>query len=241
MNSKRSSDTTPVELVAPDARLLFSPDSGRRRTYRVGELVRERDIPYDEVEVVREGWLFSYASLADGRRQVLRLYLAGDIIGLDSMPHRRAAYDVEAGTPATVSVHPKEKLGMLFAHRSPGAELLWRIAFYWQHSTLDRLTALGRFNAAERLLHLYLHLHDRLSVRGEIDGEGFFAVPLTQDVIGDAVGLTNVYVSRMLAKLKELGGLERRGHRFRLLDVDAIRGSPSFARLAAFRRFSGAG
>jgi DNA-binding IclR family transcriptional regulator len=45
-----------------------------------------------------------------------------------------------------------------------------------------------------------------------------FSIPLTQEEIGDATGLTAVHVNRMMRSLVEDGLIERDGHAIRLLD-----------------------
>ena len=50
-----------------------------------------------------------------------------------------------------------------------------------------------------------------------------FDLPLTQEVIGDLLGLTGVHVNRTVRSLEEDGLIARTGHRVRLLDLDRLR------------------
>lgn len=55
-----------------------------------------------------------------------------------------------------------------------------------------------------------------------------YDLPLSQSMIGDAVGLTNVHVSRGLGRLAASGAIARHGHRIDLLDEAGLRRSVDF-------------
>ena len=71
--------------------------------------------------------------------------------------------------------------------------------------------------AIERLAMLLLDIRARLRVTagGVVDS---FDLPLTQQDIGDAVGLTKVHVSRTLGEMERQGLIQRTGKRMKILD-----------------------
>jgi CRP-like cAMP-binding protein len=71
---------------------------------------------------------------------------------------------------------------------------------------VEHLVDIGRRNAAERMAHFLLELGARLSLVGMGSRAGF-ACPLTQYLLGDALGLSAVHVNRVLRKLRESGML----------------------------------
>lgn len=77
---------------------------------------------------------------------------------------------------------------------------------------------LGRRDALERLAHLFCELHARLELVGMVDG-GRFDLPMTQEVIADALGLTTVHVNRTLQRLRSDGYIELSSGRLTILDV----------------------
>jgi CRP-like cAMP-binding protein len=85
----------------------------------------------------------------------------------------------------------------------------------------ERLTDLGRRNAEERMLHLFLDIHERQAQRHAIDADGSYAFPLRQEDIADALGLTTVHVSRTLATLKKKGLVILKQGQLTLPDLDA--------------------
>jgi CRP/FNR family transcriptional regulator len=66
---------------------------------------------------------------------------------------------------------------------------------------------LGQRSAEERIAQLLLHLMQRIAARNVIR-EQRYPLPLRQQHIADAVGLTPVHVSRVLSLFRERGLLE---------------------------------
>jgi CRP-like cAMP-binding protein len=70
----------------------------------------------------------------------------------------------------------------------------------------------GRRDARERLAHLFCEFARRLEVAGMGSVSGY-ELPMTQDQLADATGLTAVHVNRTL-KAMETEGLIQRQRRF---------------------------
>ena len=85
-----------------------------------------------------------------------------------------------------------------------------------------QVVRLGRQTAYERLLHLVLELHSRLRVIGMVDSDSFL-MPLTQEILADALGLSAVHVNRMLQSARQDKLLELRRGRATLLQLDRMR------------------
>jgi len=166
--------------------------------------------------LVRRGWLIQYVLLADGRRPVLRILLPGDSFGLYAAQQDHAPYSVVALTEAQLLAAPAAGLAELFERRP-------RVAYALFRHVLDRFSvmsmqhvALGRMSARERMAWLLLHLHDRLALVGRAR-DGGFELPLTQEVLGDLLGLSTVHVNRTLKGLRADGLIEQAQGSIRLL------------------------
>jgi CRP-like cAMP-binding protein len=81
----------------------------------------------------------------------------------------------------------------------------------------DRLASVGRTSARARVAALLVDALRRLRANGEPIEEGI-PLPLTQEEIGDATGLTAVHVNRMIRQLAEAGLISRTNGRVRILD-----------------------
>jgi hypothetical protein len=85
----------------------------------------------------------------------------------------------------------------------------------------DRLTSIGRTDGMTRVATLLLDIHSRLRLVDGLTGSTF-QLPLTQQDLGDAVGLTKTHVNRSLKALEATGLLERDGKIIRITDIDAL-------------------
>jgi len=158
--------------------------------------------------VLRSGWAASGISLADGRRQIACIHLPGDLLGM--LDHTRGAgVDVlSALTDVEVGTIDRGALARLFeAHPRLGALLLLQ-AHRERLSLNDRLAAVGRTDAKARLAGLILDLASRQRALDPSLG-ATMPMPLTQEEIGDALGLTAVHVNRMMRQLAEAGLIAR--------------------------------
>ena len=90
------------------------------------------------------------------------------------------------------------------------------------------VTSLGQRPARERTAHLLCELICRLQARGEADG-ATCRVPLTQEQIGEALGLTSVHVNRVLRALRTSKLVARDGDRLTILDWDGLRAVAGFS------------
>jgi len=73
-----------------------------------------------------------------------------------------------------------------------------------------------------------LDLHARLSLLGLVENDTF-DLPLTQEVLGDLLGLTSVHVNRTIRSLEADGLIARSDHRIRLIDMAALRSTSPLA------------
>ena len=105
-------------------------------------------------------------------------------------------------------------------------------AFWWtqlvDEDTLRAwIVSMGRRNSVQRVAHLMCELYVRARNVGLVE-EGRFPMPLSQIVLGDALGLTPVHVSRVLKKLRASGAMEITNKSLVVADIAGL------ARLAGF-------
>lgn len=190
------------------------------------DIVSEGDNP-EHVHVMLEGWAARYKILPDGARQIVAFLIPGDFCDLHVTIVRRMDHGIIALTPARVAFVPREVMkGLPVTHPRLGLAL-WRATLVEEAVLRSWIVNIGRRDALERIAHLLCELHARLALVG-LAKNGRFALPLTQEVIADATGLTPVHVNRMLQQLraKELIVLES--------GKLTIPDTPALAKLAAF-------
>lgn len=192
-------------LTLAPAELEFLRDLHRARR----RIARHREIivsgrHYDHLFILCSGVVSRYKVLPDGKRQILNLGLPGDLIGFPSCLFELAVNSVTSLTDVELSRVSFDDLFNLFA-RFPrlGTALFWAsacdAAIYGEH-----LVNLGRRSAYERLAHLLLELLVRLRSVGLADGLSY-ALPVTQGLMADVLGLSEPHVNRMIRCLREEG------------------------------------
>jgi len=193
----------------------------QERHFRRGAVViREHDRPR-ELFIVRSGWLHSSVALGNGGRQIMRLHFAGDIIGLPLLAFAESPETVTAVTDAVLCPFSRERFAALLAEHPRIGALILCLAVAERGALADRLASIGRTPARARVGALLCEISARLRQAGGVEGDRF-ALPLTQEEIGDATGLTAVHVNRMMRTLAEEGLIERPNGHVRLLDEQRL-------------------
>lgn len=183
--------------------------------FRLGE-------PCDAIYNLVDGWMFRYNLLADGRRQILDFSLTGAVLGFHPARGAMMTYSAQALTDSVVCIIPHRALGPLSRqHPEIGLQLAWLMARD-RSLSFAHLTSIGRQSARERVAHLLLELFIRC--RSQWPGHRIeeMHLPLTQEHIGDATGLTGVHVNRVLGDLSKDGILKFSYRRLSILDPDKL-------------------
>lgn len=209
------------ELSEGDRKLLVKLEAEERECAR-DTIIRRKGEVVTDLHVVKTGWLTSFSVLDDGRRQLLRLFYPGDIVDLSQVALARAQHDVKCLTVSVLCPFPKAGLDTVFASSPRLTALLFAITVKETNTLLDRIRAIGRFSAYERLCYLLLEISDRLRLT-TVDVDDGFHLPLTQSDIADLIGLTNVYVSKTMSRIEKDGLIRREGSRIILVDAARMR------------------
>ena len=178
---------------------------------------RRRDLIVDGYEFsklcfLRDGYAVRYKLLRNGKRQILNVLLPGDLVGIPGSFLKRAIYSVTAITDLTMNVCSLDSYVQL-CYRRPqfGLALTW-IAVQEAATYAEHIIDVGRRTPIERLSHFLLELHERLYAVGRAEKTSF-ALPFSQEVMADVLGLSVPHLNRMMQRLrgeKLIAGSERR-------------------------------
>jgi CRP-like cAMP-binding protein len=178
--------------------------------------------------VLLKGWAACSKLLPDGRRQIINFGVPGDFLGLRCFLLPKADHAVVTITEASVSQFPQQQMvDLIRANPKFGAAVLWALSFE-QAIVVDHLVNIGRRSALERTAHLLLELEARLSLDG-LSADGSFEVPMTQEDLGDVLGLTTVHVNRVLRQLRTRDLIAIHQRRVEILDHDGLEELAQFA------------
>jgi CRP-like cAMP-binding protein len=175
-----------------------------KRTFEPGVQVMQQGDAGGVAYIIEQGWTYSSNVLRNGSRQILDVQVPGDVAGLQSLPVPTAANDVTAIT----KVHAFEiQLDAVMDAISSDADLaafIFWLAARQNDVASVRIIDIGRRTSVERVAHFILELATRLRLAG-IGTDSGFPCPLTQYLLGDALGLTSVHVNRVLRDLRTSG------------------------------------
>jgi len=197
------------------------------RSFRRGAVIISENEPPRELYIVRHGWLHSSVILGNGSRQIMRFHFQGDILGLPLLAFADSPETVTAVTDVILCPFSRERLATIICEHPRIAALLLGLAVADRVSLADRLASIGRTSARARVSSLLCEIFARMRQLGT-PRDAPIHVPLTQEEIGDATGLTAVHVNRMLRTLEEDGGISRERRRIRITDWNRMRAIADF-------------
>lgn len=174
------------------------------RDYTPGQYVlREGDRALQSTFVI-SGFVFRHKIVADGGRQIVAIHLMGDFVDLQHIMLDRADHNVQALTPATLVQFPSDQL-LELAYRYPEiGKALWLESLIEAATFREWVVNVGRRNARARTAHLLCELAIRREAAG-LGDRGCYELPMSQEQLGDALGLTSVHVNRTLMALESEG------------------------------------
>jgi len=185
-------------------------------------IVREGDRPTGFC-VLLDGWAFRYKRLPGGQRQIFALLLPGDLCEIRSMISSHADHGVCTLTPATLVRTPADKMLAAVRDHPRIAEALWRAALLDEAIMRAWLFNLGLRKAPARMAHLFCELACRLRAIDPTSDDGAFRLPLTQQELGESLGLTSVHVNRVLQYLRAESLIDFRNGVLKVLDMARLR------------------
>ncbi|MCE8005019.1 Crp/Fnr family transcriptional regulator [Halomonas sp. MCCC 1A11081] len=207
-------------LTAEEKTLLLNLELNPRRAI-AGEVLWQESADVDLFCVVKEGWAYSYRNLGNGSMQILKVYLPGDIIGMRDFGFARRLAGVAMINDGVISPFTHQQLFELIGRSPALAASIIATVVRQQAMLTERLVYLGRYAAHERLAHFLYELYLRLKRIGAVAENGF-QMPLSQEQIGDALGLSAVHVSRTFSMLRDEGLVVRDRQHVVLLDPQAL-------------------
>ena len=189
------------------------------RHERVGPaqvLIRQGDPVGDCCFLVR-GFAFRHKGTRCGKRQIISFHMDGDILDLQHLKLPQADHSVETLSDADLVWVGRSEIERLMKDAPNLADALWRDTLVDASIYREWILNLGRRNARSQIAHLLCELATRRSCAdiGETDR---FELPMTQEHIADATGMTVVHVNRTLRALTEEGAIERHSREVHVRD-----------------------
>ncbi len=207
----------------PEAQLNWT------QTYRKAQFtVEARKEVYRESEpgefmfTVYHGWLAVFKTLDNGKRQILRIALPGDMLGFQSNLEAPMTHSVISLTDAVLCAFPSNKIPELLRNDMNVARRLTELNARDMNICQSRLMTIGKQSAIERIAFFCCELFYRVKSIYKDEASDSIFFPLSQEDIGDATGLTKIHVNRTLRSMREQGLMEIHAKTLKVHDVEAL-------------------
>ena len=175
-------------------------EAGQHTAHRAEVIIFAQD-PDPPALMIQHGTAYSSHAFRDGRRAIIDVFLPPDVVGIEHVVSGRLNRDVIAASPLGYRRLPAQTLRQLITVPEISAYLLGLMAT--AKGRVDRhVIAVTRMDAYARLASFLLGMYHRFRRAGLIS-RPTFNLDLTQDEIGDYLGLTTVHVSRTLRRMRQ--------------------------------------
>lgn len=190
------------------------------------DIVREGDYPAN-CNVLLEGMVARHKHLADGRRQILSFHIPGDIYDTQSFLLNESDHSISTLTPCTVAViSHRAMLNITDAH--PGlARALWKDTLVDAAIFREWIANIGSREGYARLAHLMCEMFVRFQSVG-LAPNNTIDWPMTQAELGDAQGMSNVHVNRIIQELRRAGLITQKSGTLVVHDWNALKTASGF-------------
>ena len=166
-------------------------------------IVRDGDEP-EYCCVLLSGFAFRHKVVGNGGRQILSVHMTGDAVDLQQVLLTTADHNVQALTRIDVALVAGAVVAELAGTRPAVGRAMWTETLIEGSIHREWIANVGRRDSRTRLVHLLCELAIRQKAAGLSEGDQYL-LPLTQEQLADATGLTPVHINRVLQALRAEG------------------------------------
>jgi CRP-like cAMP-binding protein len=196
-----------MRLDEDDKKAVLSLPHKVQRLGREQYIVRDGEKPIHSC-LLLSGFAYRHKITGDGGRQVMSIHMKGDVVDLQNSLLRRSDHNVQALTSIQVALIPVEAVQDLAFTRPTVGKAMWYETLVDASIFREWTLNVGRRVAIKRTAHLLCEFALRLEAAG-LGEQCDYQLPMTQDQLADALGLTPVHVNRTLQALQKDGLIER--------------------------------
>lgn len=183
-------------------------------------IIREQDLTKN-CSILLSGFAFRSKVVGDGGRQILSVHVPGDMLDLQHAFLGVADHSIQMLTAGDVAYVAAEGVqDLAFAYPAIG-RAMWLETLVEGSIFREWIANIGRRDARTRVAHLLCEIAIRAQSAGMMTGNRY-ELPMTQEQIGDATGLTAVHVNRTFQSLHKEGLITRDKRAIQIKDWKAL-------------------
>lgn len=158
----------------------------------------------DHACLVVKGLAARFDQMRDGQRQIVAIYVPGDMCDLHSVPVDYTGWGLQTLAPTTIARIAHAELRQAIAQYPDIGMAFWRDTVADGSILAKAVANVGRRRAQPRLAHLLCEMGVRMEL-AELGMRTAYPLPATQAHLADMLGLTAVHLNRTFRKLKAEG------------------------------------
>jgi CRP-like cAMP-binding protein len=216
-----------AQLDAEDCRAIEEFSQNIRSFERGQEIIGEGERP-DYLHLMIDGWSARYKTLRNGARQIVGFLIPGDFCDLHVQILGAMDHTIQAMNDCKVAFIPSEQFEKLTSHGTKLTQALWWTTLVDEAVLREWVLNTGRREAYEAAAHLMCEMHFRMDQVGLVEKVGEFSLPLTQEELGDALGISPVHLSRVLKRLRDEDLISFRSKLLTIHDLERLRKAAGF-------------
>lgn len=179
-------------------------------------IVREGDKPQNSCLMV-SGFSFRHKVAGNGGRQIFSIHMKGDLADLQNSLLETADHNLQALTHVEAAMIPVEAIQDIAFTRPNVGRAMWYETLVDGSIFREWTLNVGRRDARTRAAHILCEFALRLEAAG-LGERCDYELPMTQEQLADALGLTPVHTNRTLMGLGGDGLIERRHRSVKIVD-----------------------
>ena len=195
------------KLDAADRDAILALPHHVKRLEQHHYIIRDRDVASHSCLLIA-GFAVRHKIVGGGYRQIVAIHMKGEMVDLQNSVLGMADHSVQMLTPGQVAMIPREEVIRLAFERPAVGRAMWFDTMVDSSIFREWIANVGRRDARTRVAHLLCEFALRLKVAGLGDQLGY-QLPMTQEQLGDATGLTSVHVNRTIKQLEAEGLIDR--------------------------------
>ncbi|HYJ29928.1 MAG TPA: Crp/Fnr family transcriptional regulator [Allosphingosinicella sp.] len=213
-------------LAADDREALLALPYQARSLPAGAHLVRDGDRP-QACALLLSGFAFRHKITGEGGRQVIALHVPGDFLDLQNSLLEVSDHNVQTLTEAEIAFIARDAIRELALARPAIGVAMWIDTLVDSSIFREWVVNVGRRDAYTRVCHILCEFSLRLEEVGLAENHRY-ELPMTQEQLADALGLTPVHVNRVLRQLGEDGLIVRTKRVILIQDWDRMRDAGDF-------------
>ena len=183
-------------------------------------IVREGDRPQHSCLMV-SGFSVRHKIAGNGGRQIFSIQMKGDLADLQNSLLGVADHNLQALSHVEAALIPVEAIQDIAFTRPAIGRAMWYETLVDASIFREWTLNVGRRDARTRAAHLLCEFGLRLE-RAGLGARCDYELPMTQEQLADAMGLTSVHTNRTLMSLGEEGLIARTNRAVRIIDLPRL-------------------